>query len=142
MATGQRGGDHADARHALLDERDRDPHLGEAAEEVGGAVERVDHPHAVGHLSASLLGEHIDRGLGIVEHGHRGGLGGAVDHRDVVAGSLQLRLQWSRVTPRGADDVARRLGGGKRQRPQFPLRSHQFSLSTPGRTRTGMSEAS
>ena len=67
MQLAERGvADRADLGGAVADEGDRDAEVRHAAGEVGGAVDRVDHPGVAAGAAAGLLAEEgvVGEGLG------------------------------------------------------------------------------
>jgi hypothetical protein len=88
--------DDARHRHAVALEADGDGELGNAVEEVGGAVEGVDDPGVggVGALDlAALLTDETVAGAGLHELGHDDLLGLAVGGGDEVGRPLHRDLQ-------------------------------------------------
>ena len=101
--------DHADLELAALLGRDRDREHGEAVQEIGRAVERIDDPErVVVAAAAALLGEDGVLGVVLMNDFDDGPLGGAVDLTDVVVASFEVTLRALQTRQAADDDFAAR----------------------------------
>src|SRR5205807_1098192 len=90
--------DRADHRLLLDDEADADADHGQAAQEIGGPVERVDRPEALAALTTGLFREHGDAGAALAQNREHRVLRRPVGAAHVVTVALGLRLQRGHAT--------------------------------------------
>lgn len=85
--------DHGVLQAALVLAGDAHGEVRYAMDEVGGAVQRIDHPEVIGALAAAfdeaafLAHDRVSR-IGLAQRGDDGLLGGAIDFGHVVLGIL------------------------------------------------------
>ncbi len=110
--------DHAVLHPALDLQGDGHRVLGKAVDEIGGAVERIDHPQVIGAFAlagqfAAFLGEDAVVRVRLADDVDDACLGGLVHLGDEVVGLLAIHLERVAVLRRAADQVARLAGGSQ-----------------------------
>ena len=99
-------------RLAVVEQGDRDAEVREAAQEIAGAVERVDH-EGVARLAdlAAFLAEEGVVGEGALEFLYDLGLGEAVDFAGVILPRLFDHVEAVEAADMAQDDVSGLAGG-------------------------------
>src|SRR5215472_13886913 len=90
--------DAADNRHAVLEQADRNSPQRQAGREIGGAIDRVQHPHEFrigGNVIGVLLAKHAVRWESVLELLAKEGLQSSIQHgyRVVLLAALELQSQ-------------------------------------------------